>query len=349
MFSVNGIEKPVIIMPQGLKFSDLCLILDFAYLGQAQVPHDSLDNFLKAGELLQIRGIKERRLNFITQQTTMNRSFDATISSTQETFTPQPPAKRPRDDDEISIQEASEIMKMLLESNPDLEGEVQLNQEKTATDSPAPIPIPMSNNTNFLPKTPMMQAPQVNFYTRPPIIPAMPTKKKGTAVKSLSKEKYPCRYCHRELASKGRVEKHENECNDNPNREIMICDICKQEVKPSAMTLHKNKHGPPKQQNTSPDSNQLPVISSPLPRIYSSPIMNVSSPAIVNIGSPGIINTSSFPSPVDPLMASPQTSPTGNVIGFNTSSPMQSIKEEAKRDDEKLELKKDEVMLKIPQ
>lgn len=42
-------DRPVICII-GIKFIDLCLILDFAYLGQAQVPHDRLDDFLRAGE-----------------------------------------------------------------------------------------------------------------------------------------------------------------------------------------------------------------------------------------------------------------------------------------------------------
>lgn len=311
MFSVQGLEKPVVIMPLGLKFNDLCLILDFAYLGQAHVPHESLDDFLKAGELLQIRGIKERRLNFVTQQT-MNRSFDSTISSTQETFPTQPQVKRQRDEDEISIQEASEIMKMLLESNPELEADVQ---EKTPT--PNPTTMPVLNTSNLLPRAPLLNPPQINFFTRP-LIPTTVSKKKPLVGKVT--EKYPCQYCRRVMASRGRALKHENECNDNPNREIAVCDICRIEIKPSAMTLHRNsKHGHLKQQTSPDNSHQLPVISSsPSPRICYSPAVIANSPQ---------------PLLTESLLSSPENSTIDNVITFINGSPIEIFKVE------KLEMK----------
>lgn len=304
-------------MPLGLKFNDLCLILDFAYLGQAQVPHESLDDFLKAGELLQIRGIKERKLNFLTAQPLppVNRSFDSTISSTQETFS-QPPTKRPREDEDISIQEASEIMKMLFENNIDIETDV------TTETSTIPPPVP-----TFLNKTPMMQPPPNHFNTAPRMTPPVASKKRTSSIgkKSQEKEKFPCRFCNRSLASKGRVAKHENECNENPNRAIAICEICHVEIKPSALTLHRNtKHGPPKNQAYSPDYSSQPS-TSPMP--MKSPLGNnnnspLSSPPLT------VTEQTLSKSPHDQFIKmSPRTSP-DNVITFSPALPLQILKVE---------------------
>jgi hypothetical protein len=310
--ATSTMDNLVIIMPFGVKFRDLCLILDFAYLGQAQVPHESLDDFLKAGELLQIRGIKERRLNFVTAQPqpSMNRSFDSTISSTQETFT-QPPAKRSREDDDITIQEASEIMKMLLENNLEIETEVQELTEVPA--NPPPVPT-------FLSKTTMMQAPAVSYYTAPLPKAIVPKKKPANmGKKTQDKEKFPCRYCNRPLASKGRVTKHENECNDNPRREIVNCEICNMELKPSAYTLHKNtKHGGAKSQANSPVYTSQPSAS---------PMNPAASPMHINSPNPMTVSDTASKSPIDPLMTmSPELSPVGSIL--SPAVPLQILKVE---------------------
>jgi hypothetical protein len=304
--------NPVVVMPLGLKFTDLCLILDFAYLGQAQVPHESLDDFLKAGELLQIRGIKERRLNFVTahHQPPMNRSFDSTISSTQESFG-QPPTKRQREDDDISIQEASEIMKMLFENNLEIESEVQNMPAETTTIPPQPVPT-------FINKATVLQAPPITFYSQAPQPPRPPApKKKSTNIgkKAQEKPKFPCRYCNRGLASQGRVAKHENECNDNPHRETIHCEYCNLELKPSSYTLHKNtKHANFKSQPPSPDYSSQPS-NSPNP-------MNSPHSMTVN-------DQLSKSSIIDPLLTmSPQVSPTEQITNLNTPMPVHILKVE---------------------
>ena len=205
IFNLTGSEKPVIIMPREVKFSDLCHILDFIYLGQAHVPHERLDDFLKAGDQLQIRGIKEGRIHFLSNQPmtpmSQSQSFDSTISSTQETFSNPPPSKRLRDEDDISIQEASEIMKMLLENNPDIDMDTMKINSATP---PAPT----------LPNYPPIKAPMpVNYVMRTPIapLPVIPQKEKP---------KFTCQYCSKSLCLKGRMTKHENECSENPNRQV---------------------------------------------------------------------------------------------------------------------------------
>lgn len=271
MFSISSMEKPIIVVG-GVKFQDLCLILDFAYLGQAEVPHDRLDHFLKAGEILQIRGIKEGRIHFMTnqvqtvQQTTVNRSFDATISSTQETTNfveQQPPTKRAREDDEPSIQEVSEIMKMLLENNPDLDiDQLQIKPASLAPNEPALA-------SKAPQKPPVMQAqmkfmpPQSQIKFPPPIpvqmLQSMPPK-------APEKPKYNCSFCLRSLSTIGRVRKHENECDDNPNREIAWCDLCNSAVKPSNITSHKKtKHCIAKSKSMSPQTQPLNDINIQMP------------------------------------------------------------------------------------
>lgn len=224
-------DKPVIIIGN-LKFSDLCLILDFAYLGQSQVPSDKLDDFLRAGEMLQIRGIKEGRiqyLNSVQQPTTINRSFDSTISSTQEHISiNEPPVKRAHEDDEISIQEASEIMKMLLDGNNDMEVDNKAIPTQVKTTA---APLSGKPNSFFMAKAPIV--------TR-----ASPFAHQLKGGKKISeKPKFLCRFCSRALTTQGRIKKHENECADNPNRQIAICDVCNVQLKPSSLSLHKNtKH-----------------------------------------------------------------------------------------------------------
>jgi hypothetical protein len=228
-------EKPVILMPPNIRFVDLCSILDFAYLGHANVPHDRLNDFLKAGELFQIRGIKEGRIHFMSNQpqqiphttqvvkTTIVpqqqvTTFDPVITSTQESL--RPTAKRPREDDDdenITLQEASEIMKMLLE-DPELE------EHPIKAETIKPIETEQRSIILTTTQTSQPQQTQVN----------------AQAVKP----KFLCRFCGRGLSTKGRVNKHENECNDNPNREIISCEICQLELKPSSLNHHMNsKHG----------------------------------------------------------------------------------------------------------
>lgn len=230
-------EKPVILMPPNIRFVDLCSILDFAYLGHANVPHDRLNDFLKAGELFQIRGIKEGRIHFMSNQpqqipqatqvvkstivTQQQATFDPVITSTQESAI-QPRAKRLRedeDDENISLQEASEIMKMLLE-DPELE------EHPIKPESIKPIEIEQGN---IIITTQTSQPQQVQIVAQ---------------AAQAAKPKFLCCFCSRGLSTKGRVTKHEKECNDNPNREKMTCEICHLELKPSSYNHHMNsKHG----------------------------------------------------------------------------------------------------------
>lgn len=240
MFKISNMDKPVVIV-SGVKFQTLCYILDFAYLGQAQVPHETLDDFLKAGELLQIRGIKEGRIHFMTnyQQQQAQLVTTATAGPCSQSGSSGPPIKRPREDDEPSIQEVSEIMKMLLESNPDLDAD-QI-QVKASTSGTTPH---MPGEKPFTPKAPQFGKPPViqqqMKYVNP--LPTMPATRATTTV--AEKRKFHCSFCDRTLSTNARMKKHENECNDNPNRIINLCPVCKSDVKPSALTAHlRTKHG----------------------------------------------------------------------------------------------------------
>lgn len=236
-------EKPVIIMPAGMRFSDLCLILDFAYTGQAQVPHERLDDFLKMGELLQIRGIKEGRIHFMTnlavqtaQQTSMtfnnsnNRSIDSSlITSTQESSFETPAAKRPREEDDISVQEASEFMMKLLEGTTDIDVDAQAKTSLTNATGPSPIKPGCVSKFN-------VKNPVKKIFSKPQSIDLKPLTK--------TKPAFLCRFCGRALCTQGRISKHESECEDNPNRQTATCDICGFVLKPSSLSNHKRiKHG----------------------------------------------------------------------------------------------------------
>lgn len=223
-------------MPPNVRFTDLCSILDFAYLGQANVPHDRLNDFLKVGEFFQVRGIKEGRIHFMTNQpqqyaqtaTTAQvlnpvivtqASFDPSVTSSQEEPRPAKRAREEEDEDNISMQEASEIMKLLLD-NPEfdqsIKSDVSIKNENVVA--------------NVAPQTIQSQT-----IIHQEILPA---------VASNNKPKFLCRFCGRQLSTKGRVTKHEKECNDNPNREIIYCEVCQVELKPSSMNHHMNsKHG----------------------------------------------------------------------------------------------------------
>lgn len=234
MFSVGSVEKPIIIIT-GVKFADLCLILDFAYMGQASIPQDRLDDFLKAGEMLQIRGLKEGRIHFMTKHVHnyvppppsaySNRPFEQTITSTQEQPL-EPPAKRPREDEEVSMQEANEIMKMLLDNT----AEIETEQTK------APVTQQFAIGTTGTNVMRTQSAPQMNFlssHAQPKQDPLAPAAKE--------KSNFICRFCGRGLTTAGRIKKHENECSDNPDRIIAVCDICSTEMKPSSLTSHKKQ------------------------------------------------------------------------------------------------------------
>lgn len=247
-------------MPPSIRFIDLCSILDFIYLGHANVPQNRLDDFIKAGEMFQIRGIKEGRLHFLNQtqqhpqqfQTNSSQpqsggkpilvqqtsvgggasvSFEPVITSTQDptSVIMRPPSKRLREDDEqdISIQEASEIMKMLLD-HPELDDHpIKAEQLKDG----------QVQNQQMQMKTEITDIPPVQQHPMMPKAPPTPTP-------ACVKPKFLCRFCGRGLSTKGRVQKHENECNDNPQRTIVFCELCSNELKPSSLTHHMNaKHG----------------------------------------------------------------------------------------------------------
>lgn len=229
IFTMSNMDELVVVIAN-LKFADLCLLLDFVYLGESQVPPDRLDDFLKAGELLQIRGIKEGRiqyLNSLQQTTTVNRSFDATISSTQETLI-EPRAKRAREENDFTVQEASEIMKVLLDNNADIDVDLQTQQQAKTIG----VSLQGKPSSFFMTKNPI--ADKMRRSSSPP----------RSGRKNIpEKPKFLCRFCSRALTTQGRIKKHENECVDNPNREIAICDICNFQLKPSSLSLHKNsKH-----------------------------------------------------------------------------------------------------------
>ncbi|CRK88315.1 CLUMA_CG002094, isoform A [Clunio marinus] len=248
VFSASLKERPTIIV-LGVKFIDLCLLLDFAYLGQAQVPNDRLDDFLKAGEMLQIRGIKEGRIHFITNQvhavqpTDSNRSFDPTISSTEDNFIDQQQQQsvpnRAKEEDDAGLNDVSEIMKMLLENNPDLDVSSVLPEQTKL--------IPLSDAQNTTPNiTPVSNSMTIELIDPMQIVklPTKPSAEKKRSITINKKIKLSCKFCGRVLSTQGRIMKHENECNDNPNRATVNCELCHLELKPSSLTHHKNvKHG----------------------------------------------------------------------------------------------------------
>lgn len=293
-------EKPVIILPPAMRFADLCLILDFAYTGQAQVPHERLDDFLKMGELLQIRGIKEGRIHYMsnlsvqtihqtTTTTTFNNkiSLDSTISSTQESII-EPVAKRPREDEDILAHEASEFMLKLLEGGTDID--VDVSQVKPLATKKSDLirssgPVVPQNHKVLVSKSAIAK-------------PAFPVKQKPS---------FLCHFCSRTMCTQARINKHESECDDNPKRVTTICDICGCKLKPSAVVNHKRlKHGISKASTSTSNKTIIPSQLSnhtfiaekiqKLPIINRSPLTSDSqSPKIKNSSPAIIINTDTKP------------------------------------------------------
>lgn len=345
-------DKPIVVI-SGVTFEDLCLILDFAYLGQAQIKQDRLDDFLKAGELLQIRGLKDRRIQFMTkqvhtvQQTTLNRSFDATISSTQEnSFTEQPSAKRPRGvEEDVSIQEATEIMKMLLESNSELDNEQARPSPVKETSSLPPQfqihQVQMQTRQSQVPQSAQPLQQQTRKYIVPPPLIAQPLQ----TVKE--KAKFVCRYCERSLSSSGRIKKHEIECNGNPDRMIAVCEVCQLEMKPSSLTHHKNsKHGQ-KAKTPSPmmfEGNETPTVQRhPFAFVGGNAISLPANTEISAIDLPANAQLSG----IDTTLSSPeinaaQTSPCSS---FGGSTSEKELEKELEDTDINMEAKNDDAQL----
>lgn len=263
MFNVGSVEKPIVIIT-GVKFADLCLILDFAYMGQASIPQDRLDDFLKAGELLQIRGLKEGRIHFMTkhvhnytqpQPTSISRSFEPTVTSTQE-HRVQTPAKRPREEEDVSMQEATEIMKMLLDSS----GEIEAEQTKAPVAQQFAIGTPSTSQNNNPMRTQNAPQPQTNFLGPHPD----QVKQEPTAALIKEKSGYICRYCGKHLTTSAGIKKHENECYENPDRIMAVCEICNLTVKPSSLTAHKKQKHEGKTKQTTQKTPAVKVTQSDL-------------------------------------------------------------------------------------
>lgn len=56
----NPAQHPTIIMPTNIRSIDLQYIMDFIYQGKVTVPASELENFMSAGAILQIRGLKSK-------------------------------------------------------------------------------------------------------------------------------------------------------------------------------------------------------------------------------------------------------------------------------------------------
>merc|ERR550534_1765919 len=56
----NPVQHPTIIMPTNIRSTDLQYIMDFIYQGKVTVPASELENFMSAGAILQIRGLKSK-------------------------------------------------------------------------------------------------------------------------------------------------------------------------------------------------------------------------------------------------------------------------------------------------
>lgn len=103
--------------------------MDFVYQGHAQVPQDRLDDFIKTGDILQIRGINEGWIEFSQSSaqmdcsTTVHSSSEIQNTNTQKAPAKQHFAKRQHEEDEPSIQKGSEKKKLLLENVSELNAE----------------------------------------------------------------------------------------------------------------------------------------------------------------------------------------------------------------------------------
>lgn len=244
------------------------------------------------------------RIHFMTNHQTPHRSFDPTISSTQETYT-EPSAKRSREDDEPTIQEVTEIVKMLMENNPDLDAEqIQVKTTSNTQNEPAFIPKPQQM---FKPH--MMQQPHTRFLAPTHIISRPPAPVKPPMLDQ--RPKFVCRFCKKTLSTPAGIKKHENECQKNPDREKSTCDICHMELKPSSLAQHKNiKHPQPRSMTPMPIT---PIEDSKLKAqqltSFNATFFNVTTP-----------HPSSSPSPQLRVVETPRQSPDGSAAEIQNKS-----------------------------
>ena len=58
IFVKNPQPNPIIVLP-GVLHSDMLAILKYIYTGEVELPHDDLENFIHAGNLFKVKGLKE--------------------------------------------------------------------------------------------------------------------------------------------------------------------------------------------------------------------------------------------------------------------------------------------------
>lgn len=53
---------------------------------------------------------------------------------------------------------------------------------------------------------------------------------------------FVCNFCPKHYASKFTLNTHQRECESNPNKRIVECNICNEIMKPSSLSRHRNRH-----------------------------------------------------------------------------------------------------------
>ena len=68
---------------KGVKFEDLCAIIDFLYLREANVFQESLDSFLGIAEELKLKGLTKQTEHIETKRDTPKNTCIASVNQTK--------------------------------------------------------------------------------------------------------------------------------------------------------------------------------------------------------------------------------------------------------------------------
>ena len=97
----NPVQHPTIIMPTNIRSTDLQYIMDFIYQGKVTVPASELENFMSAGAILQIRGLKSK-----SEMPSSNSAAGPQIVTKQSDITTTAPGLRPPQQNIVKTQQA---------------------------------------------------------------------------------------------------------------------------------------------------------------------------------------------------------------------------------------------------
>ena len=175
----NPVQHPTIIMPTNIRSTDLQYIMDFIYQGKVTVPASELENFMSAGAILQIRGLK-------TKSEMPSNSAGPQIVTKQSDITTTAPGLRPPQQNIVKTQaekpkgntgdQAINTLNKFVEEQPIEEENAESSYEAEGSNDAFPALDPTTGQY-FDPSTPPNPPNPTNNPNNPPQSPAVPTSK----------------------------------------------------------------------------------------------------------------------------------------------------------------------------